>query len=377
MKTIKILYILDYFLPHVWWVEIVFDNIIKNLPHNYRVIILTSHHDKNLPKYEKKDLYEIYRIGSRLSFILRGIPLAIRLARHVDIIHCSNYAASWLGGILKLFTTKPRILTVHEIFWKLRYKFMWWKGLFFHVFEKCIFILYSFDFYTTVSYYTKNALRISHGIKDSKMKTIYNGIEYEHWKRTQEKEKTAKKLRKKFDIQDTDFLLLSYGRAGVSKWMTDLIPTFEEYKQKYMNSKMLLILSQAEQYNTILEQHKKSKYKKDIIIVSSIAYAELPNYILMANVVLLPTRAEWFWFAITETNSLNIPLVTCSIWSVPEVVSWNTILAEPGNIDQYVQAIEDLQNGEIEQLPKKKFYWKEAVKNYVQLYEKIITGQWK
>ncbi len=72
---------------------------------------------------------------------------------------------------------KPVILTVHEVFGKLRnvYKGKR-KGMLYRWFERILF-WFSYTSYHCVSYYTMNALRLLYGIPDDRMQVIYNGVE--------------------------------------------------------------------------------------------------------------------------------------------------------------------------------------------------------
>ena len=127
MKTV--LFFLDYYLPHRWWVENVFENIILRLEKKwYKIIVLTSHYDKKLKKYENINWIEIYRTWkSRLSFMRSAIKLWKQILRtnKIDLIHASTYWWAIPASILWKTFNKKVILTVHEVFGNLWFKYKW------------------------------------------------------------------------------------------------------------------------------------------------------------------------------------------------------------------------------------------------------------
>ena len=145
----KILFILDLYKPHVWWVEILFENLIRGLVEQGNVVkVLTSRYDFHLPIYEKLDNgVEIYRVGhNRYDFMLACFKKGIALAHRADIILTTTYNSAFPASIISKIVRKKVVLTVHEIFGKLWYRFMWWKGFFFTLFESFLF-KFHFDKY--------------------------------------------------------------------------------------------------------------------------------------------------------------------------------------------------------------------------------------
>ena len=141
IHIMKILFILDLYKPHIWWVEILFENLINWLILQWhQVKILTSKFSKELPEYEKLDNgVEIYRVGyNRYDFMFHCLRRGVGLAHRADLIHTTTYNSAIPASIIGRITHKKVVLTVHEIFGKLRYRFMWWKGFFFKCFESLI-----------------------------------------------------------------------------------------------------------------------------------------------------------------------------------------------------------------------------------------------
>jgi len=90
----------------------------------YRISILTSRFDRKLPIHEKNDNIHVYRIGKgRIGFMFWGFIKGVAiLKKHKDIaiIHTSTYSGAIPASLLGKLFGKKVILTVHEIFGKLR-----------------------------------------------------------------------------------------------------------------------------------------------------------------------------------------------------------------------------------------------------------------
>lgn len=143
----KILFILDLYKPHVGGVEILFENVINGLQEQgHEIVVLTSRFRSDIPEYEKiSEHLEIYRVGhNRYDFMFYCLKRGIALAKQCDIIHTTTYNAAIPASIIARIVGKKVVLTVHEIFGKLWYRFMGWKGFFFKLFESLIF-LFPFD----------------------------------------------------------------------------------------------------------------------------------------------------------------------------------------------------------------------------------------
>lgn len=158
----KILFVLDYYVPHIGGAEILFQNVIERLAkRGHRITVLTCRHNQNVPEYERMgENIEVYRRGSNRFGLMWRIPFAgYSLAKDADVIHTTTYTSAIPSSVLGLLARKPVVLTVHEVFGKLWYRFMGAKGFVFKLFERAIF-LFPFAKMLCVSNYTKNSLRL-------------------------------------------------------------------------------------------------------------------------------------------------------------------------------------------------------------------------
>lgn len=383
-----ILFVLEFFKPHVGGSETLFDNVISWLTEkNHTVTIVTSRYTSDLPAYETifygTQPVEIYRVGhNRYDFMWFGFWKVLRCLREyqIDLIQTATFNAAVVCGFVKRFRKIPIILHVHEVYVQLRYTFFWWKWFFYKLVEWLIF-QFTFDAYTCSSLYTKNSLRLLFGIPDRKLVTTYCGIDYAMRDKKTVDSATPQRLREQYACTDR-VVWLYFGRPGVAKWLTDYITSLPHIRKHIPTYTAFLIVPKTEKSSTWIIKSTVSNDEvttliqnlgvEDMVIwIDSVRYAELKQYIIMADLVVLPTMAEWFGLAIAEVCALEKPLVTTNVWSVPEVVGGEIALVEPWNPEDIARGVIELVSGKSTHLPLKKFYWKDCVEKFLAVYEKI------
>lgn len=373
----KILFILDLYKPHIGGVEILFENLIDWLiKEGHQIKIITSKYSKELAEYEElKNGVKLYRVGhNRYDFMFHCLKKGITFAKWADIIHTTTYNSAIPASIIGKISGKKVVLTVHEIFGKLRYRFMWRKGFFFKLFESLIFT-FPFAKYVCVSNYTKNNLRIYFWIADEKLTTIYNGIDYTQRNKTNFNEKDIEDIRSHHNLKQ-DYVWLFFGRPGISKWLIYVVKSISKVIKKIPNFKAMLIVGESSnnRADDIRAFISENKLQKHIIWIPGVKYNKLGNYILASDVVIVPSLVEWFWFSAAETCALWQQLVVTNIASLTEVVSGKINFVEPANESDIAQGIINFHNEKYETIAEKKFYWKDNIEKTLAIYKDVI---WK
>jgi len=373
----KILFILDLYKPHIWGVEILFENLVDWLVKQWnQVKILTTKHSKELKQYEKQENWvEIYRVWhNRYDFMFYCLRKGFHLAKRADIIHTTTYNSAIPASIIWKFSGKKVVLTVHEIFGKLWYKFMWWKWFFFKLFESFIF-KFAFNKYICVSNYTKNNLRIYFWLPDNKLITIYNGIDYDQRDPKNFSQKNINQIRLDNNLEK-NYIWLFFWRPWISKWLIYFVKSIPHIIKKLPNFKAILIVGESpnNKADNVKEFIKKHQLQKYIIRIPWVKYKELWEYILASDVVIVPSLVEGFGFSAAETCALWQNLVVTNVASLTEVVSWKINFVEPANELDIAQKIIDFKNGKYDTISEKKFYWADNVEKTLSVYKNIL---WK
>ena len=391
-----ILFVLDYYLPHRGGVENVFENVITRLLKKwYKVSVLTSHFDQKLPLVELHEHLTIYRTWSgRLSFLFCAIKTWISiLKKHHDsakdgagisVIHASTYGWTIPGSILGMLFKKKVILTVHEVFGKLRKAYKWTFGWrLYRLFERSIF-RFPYDVYHCVSRYTMNCLRIYYWIPDNKLKMIYNGVDYEFRNPEKVPKEQVMSLRKEYWREDK-FVVLYYGHAGKSKGIDYLIEAVPWILA--LDEKIIVVFNLIESKRTALVKSSiewrvtSNEINNRVQIFNWFEKEELRKLVASVDCVVAPSLSEGFGSVHTEVCAMKKPLITTDVASIPEVIWGNVKFVSPGNAEEIVKAVKEVESHKVEgrksneMIPQKIFpswagprSWDETVNTIEKLY---------
>lgn len=368
-----ILFVLDYYKPHRWGVETVFENVISRLLSKwYKVSVLTSRFDDKLKKKETLDNVHIYRTGKgRCSFMFAAIFKGIKILKSqkdISIIHASTYGwaipASMLGKLFK----KRTILTVHEVFGKLRYAYKWKVGWrLYKLFERSIF-WFKYDIYHCVSTYTLNSLRTIYSLSDHKLRLIHNGVDTAFWNPELVSPVQIKKWRTTHG-RDGKFVLLYYGHTGKSKGIDTLIQAIPDLVKKNPSIKIVFNLIHANRDGEVKAKIQTMWYNKNIQILDGFEAEDLRVLVASCDVVVAPSLSEGFGSVHTESVAMKKPLITTYVASIPEVVSWKVRFVTPGSASEIVDALDDIRSWNIQEIPYKPFSWDKTVEKIEKLYD--------
>lgn len=365
----SVLFVLDYYIPHRWWVENVFENIIKRLEKKwYKIFVLTSKFDKSLKNHEQIWNVQIFRIWKdRKSFILKSVILGKKILKenNIDIIHWSTYGWAIPAAILGKKFKKKTILTVHEIFGKLWYEYKWkFVWYIYKLFEKLIF-KFRYDIYHCVSENTKKELIQEYHIDEGKCLIVHNGVDYDFWDSTKVESREIFERRQK-NNRWNNFVFLYFWHAGKSKWIDYLVQALPELV-KLDNVKIVFNIIESKRTPIILDQVYSTPWD-NIQVFTWVSKQELRTMVSSCDCVIAPSISEWFWSVHTETVAMWKILITSKTSAIPEVVSGKIRFIKPANPKEIVQAAKDVIDWNFENIPKKYFDWKDTVIEIEKLY---------
>ncbi|MBW2966073.1 glycosyltransferase family 4 protein [Candidatus Woesearchaeota archaeon] len=372
----NILFVLENYIPHIGGVEVLFQGLSEKLvKKGYSVTILT-HRLKDTKQEEILNGVKIIRVNcfhSRYLFSLFAIPQAIRLAKEHDIINTTTFTGVLPAWIASKIMKKPNVLSVMEV-WIGKWRKLTEAGIvssFLHNFLEKIIYKFKFDKYAVISKSTAKQLT-DIGIDKNKIEVIYPGIDYNHWDPSKYDEV---EIRKKFDL-DTKFVYFFYGRPGISKGLEYLIRAVPLISKQIKNSILVAIVSKdktyEKRYDYILDLIKKLGVENKVLLIDPVPYNELPNYIKMADCVVVPSLAEGFGFTTVESCAMNKPVVASKVGSIPEVISGKYVLVKPGNAEAIAKGVEMVYHDKFMRSELKKFELEDNIKGYLKVYEGLI-----
>lgn len=359
-----ILYLLDYYLPHAWGVETVFEQVIsRSVEKGYQVIVLTSLYDPKLKKLEKENNLKIIRTGRwRKSFIRSGFWTGRKLLKRekIDFIHTSTYWGAIPASLLGMLFKKKVLITVHEIFGQLWKQYKPWRSArIYQVFEWLIFQL-PYSMYHCVSLYTLNSLRIAYWIPDEKLRLVYNWVDHNFWDRSKVSATEKNTIREKYQLW-TYFSLLYFWHTGISKGIDTLLEAVPKLLAQSEDLQLIFNFISAQRDTEIktklfsLLEKIPPKAAKRVKVYNGLPKSELRALVSQVDGVIAPSLSEGFWSVHTETLALGTPLITTAISSLPEVTGGKTIMMRPWDKASLLSAVQKLKKSEYESHPEKFF----------------------
>lgn len=372
----EILFLLDYYSPHKWWIENVFEHLINWLLGKwYKITLITSRFQNELKNYEKHENLTIYRVWKwRKWFFFKWFFKAwsiLKRNKNIKIIHSSSYTSAIPASILSRIFHKKSIVTIHEIFWKLwnelKPRYSCWV---FQLFE-WLMIKFPHDKYHCVSLYTLNSLRIKWWISDKKLHLIYNWVDNDFWNINKVKKSEINERKEKYWWDDS-YLISYYGHAGKTKWIDLLVGAIPEIIKENPDAKLLFNIIPSKRSELIIEKinfiSRELNVKDKIHIFRWFSKEDLRIFVACADAIIAPSLAEWFWSVHSEVCAMWKNLITSNLAAIPEVVSWNVILMSPPSSKWICESIQKIRKWDFDKLPERKFSWDDMVSKVEWLY---------
>ncbi len=368
----RLLFVLEYFPPHIGGVETLFDNLTKRLVEKgFDVDIYTSLVEGS-QRFEVSEGRRIFRepLPFRHLFPLRGFIPTARLARKADLIHTTSFSAAGCTALAEIFTKKPTVITIHEV----------WDRLWFelenpisasvnYALESAMCKLYKNSIITVPSEYTKRAIeekiRPAHPIN-----VIPHGIEHEIFN-------TKVKPSYTFDFPTYMF----HGRPGISKGLQYIFQAMPLIEKEVPDAKFLMMVSKRQRaaYNIMMRQAEKFGVEDKIMFIEPRnSRKEIASVIKSVDCCVIPSLSEGFCFSAVEAQAVGTPVVASKAGSLPEVVRGG-LFVEPRNAQDIAEKVTKLLTnkklnnklGKAGSKFVKKFTWDRAVDKYIKLYEKM------
>lgn len=366
-----ILFVLEYFWPHVGGVETLFFRLTKEIAkRGNQVTVLTNRYDISLASTEIIDGVRIKRIRfyNRYLFTFFAWIPGLKLARQADIIHTTSYNAALPGYLLKKIFRKKIVITFHEYWGQLWYQLPWMNRpmkVLHACFERCIVSL-SFDKFVAVSDYTRQCLINSGKVVDSKIVRIYNGIDYSErdW-RAYRSGRVKKPARASF---------LYFGRVGYSKGLDILIHALSLLSRKDRDRLHLeLVIPREHLYDRVTELIARHDLDHCITIRHSVDFETLLTKIGKSDAVIIPSYSEGFCFAAVEAMAVGTPIISSGKGALAEVIGGTYIQASEHSPEGMSKALKLALAGTWSSKPKRRYPIEETMDRYMEVYQQLLV----
>lgn len=181
----------------------------------------------------------------------------------------------------------------------------------------------------TVSDYIKG--RVSTIAKDSKIQTIYNGIDLQCFSQ----HTNPAISRRTLGFKDNDFVMVYSGRINKEKGISELIDVMLLLKD-VPHIKLMVIGStffgNAANEDTFVQSLKeKAKIiEHNIVFTGFIPYSQMPDYLQIADVAVIPSIwDDPFPTTVLEAQAMGLPIITSDRGGIPEEVDKRNAIIIP------------------------------------------------
>lgn len=364
LVIMKIVYFIDFFEPHLWWVETAFWKLIRGVALQWNdVSVVTSRHDQYLPHEEMIEWIQIYRKWFwRLSYFFYSILKYRTYTSWATLVHWSSRVGAYIVWFARFFSKIPTIVTIHDVYaslW-LRYRPIIWR--LYRLIEQLMYRL-KFDHILTVSEH--NVSEISKITKKFPLSMIYHWVEQREWKIDT------------LNMSDKAITFLYYWRSTREKWLWVLIWSLSQLYLWGYEFKAVVIAPKSKWW-----LHDR-RWQIDHDIVSQLIDAwvltwldplphrQLIQMLSSSRCVIVPSLNEWFGFAAVQACLMGLPVVVSKAWALPETVYWRVLFANPWDSKSLKYSLVKALNWEREYIQPKSYSRDKSISKTINLYIKL------
>ncbi|HAC64759.1 MAG TPA: glycosyltransferase family 4 protein [Cyanothece sp. UBA12306] len=162
------------------------------------------------------------------------------------------------------------------------------------------------------------------------------------------------KLAEKLGIQSNDFVIGYVGRFVAEKGLVTLIKSVINLPSK---SWKLVLLGRGELKEKIIIEAKKIGIENRILIIESVSHDQVPNYINLMNVLVLPSETtyqfktltavgwkEQFGHVLIEAMACKIPVIGSDSGEIPHVIGDSGLIFPEGDFQALNKRLEQIMN---------------------------------
>jgi len=367
--------------PHFGGVDARTINLARRLTGKHEVYIITSYLE-GTERLEQYDAVTIHRVGRKRKFTQRGnffnrFHFNFAIAEKIqelkpDLVDASGFVAynGSYRGASKIGV--PAIATVHEV-----WQGEWFhnmgiiNGLIGHILEQ-YYLRKPFDKYIAVSDFTKRKLIDRLGIKEERIKVIYNGVDLKLYESTLP------------EMKYPDPTIVTVCRLVEYKRVDDLIKAVALLKTHHPNLK-LKIIGEGPEEEFLRELTREYDLEQSVEFLGKINdFSDIIKILKRSHIFALPSVAEGFGMVIIEAMASGIPYVASNIPPIYEITEGGTggILYTPRSCTELAGSIEKLLTDERTYDEKvtsingyvERYNWVSISATADQFYQRILSG---
>lgn len=381
-NKLRVLYVLDFFHPHIGGVPTVFRNLCQEVVRLGHDVTVVTSKERDSKKFEVWNGIKIHRFGrTREQFLLGASAYLMSSRDRYDVVHTCTYSAMIPSFLFSSTTRTPSVISVYEV-WSLKewVEFASHKGPFYFLEERTLFSL-PFDKYIIAAEHTRKDLREIIGVPESKMEKIMPGIDSSIFSPRAKRDRAA--FRRDHGIRNDEVIGCFVGKATVFKGIEYMLDGLEAALKKTGNKfRFVFLLSRSHEsgYKNFIKRVNSSKTLKDGIILAepSAEHSFTSRLMAASDFLVMPSLTEGFGLAVAESVSVGTPVVVTKGTCLEEIVEEgkNALLVRQRSGKDIEGAILRLVKDKALRRrmsrPKKFSDWPKVARDHVEVYREMI-----
>src|SRR5690606_25459277 len=170
-----------------------------------------------------------------------------------------------------------------------------------------------------------------------------NGINLQWFSKEQVSCEGLVNLKKKLNIQTSDFLFVFVGRLVGDKGINELVTAFDEIINHKPNAKLLLVGPQEPDLDPLKEETIK-RIANNSAIISVGFQNDVRPYFAIADALVFPSYREGFPNVVMQAGAMELPSIVTDINGCNEIIEEgkNGLIIPPKNVDALLAAMEKI-----------------------------------
>jgi glycosyltransferase involved in cell wall biosynthesis len=190
----------------------------------------------------------------------------------------------------------------------------------------------------TVSEFTKQDIVKQYGIAEKNIDVVYNGVNEIF---TPVEEPLKEQTRKKYSQGQPYFLFV--GALHPRKNIANLFRAFDRFKESSPSPLKLLVAGQKKWWTSELSSaYDHMKFKQEVVFTGRLTAEELHKVTASAFAAAYVSAFEGFGIPLLEAMQCDVPCITSSVTSMPEVCGDAALYANPFSIESIAGAMEKI-----------------------------------
>ena len=256
---------------------------------------------------ERSDIRVIGPVMSGKSDI-GVIPRLVRTMRSgkFDIVHTHMFASNFLGRAAAILSRVPVIVSTVQL---IAEREKWWE----------ILLDRALQFKTDMMITSSEAVRksfVERGIREGKIITIYNGIDFSKFDSIDRGE-ARNRIRQEFDLDDSTFLVGTVARLQRVKGVEYLVEAARHVMKSVPGARFLIVGDGPQKAEL---EHKVKQLDLSSKFIFAGTRGDVPAILSALDLFVLPSLSEALGIAVIEALLMQIPVVATDVGGVPEIV---------------------------------------------------------